>query len=75
MARFRAIAMFWYDFVVGDDWKIAAAVVLGLAATALLSKTTLPSWWVLPTATLALLSLSVWSVARSAHRSDREAKH
>jgi hypothetical protein len=39
MMRFiKGFARFWYDFIVGDDWKIAAAVVavmlVGLAATA-----------------------------------------
>jgi hypothetical protein len=27
---------FWYDFVIGDDWKIAAAVVTVLVVGALL---------------------------------------
>jgi hypothetical protein len=27
----KAFGRFWYDFVIGDDWKIAAAVVLALA--------------------------------------------
>ncbi len=27
----RGFAGFWYDFIVGDDWKIAAAVVAVLA--------------------------------------------
>jgi hypothetical protein len=26
----RAFGRFWWDFVVGDDWKIAAGVVLTL---------------------------------------------
>ena len=30
MKYVRAFGQFWYDFVVGDDWKIAAAVVLAL---------------------------------------------
>ena len=28
----RAFGRFWYDFIVGDDWRIAAGVVLVLAA-------------------------------------------
>jgi drug/metabolite transporter superfamily protein YnfA len=28
----RSFGKFWYDFVIGDDWKIAAAVVLALTA-------------------------------------------
>jgi hypothetical protein len=30
-----AFFRFWYDFIVGDDWKIAAAVVIVLLAGAL----------------------------------------
>jgi hypothetical protein len=26
----KAFGQFWYDFIIGDDWKIAAAVVLAL---------------------------------------------
>ncbi len=32
----RTFLRFWYDFVVGDDWRIAAGVVLVLGAGALL---------------------------------------
>jgi len=28
---------FWYDFIVGDDWTVAAVVVVALALTALLA--------------------------------------
>ena len=27
----KAFGKFWYDFIVGDDWKIAVGVVLALA--------------------------------------------
>jgi hypothetical protein len=27
----KAFGHFWYDFIVGDDWKIAVAVVSALA--------------------------------------------
>jgi hypothetical protein len=27
----KAFGRFWYDFIIGDDWKIAAAVVTALA--------------------------------------------
>ena len=39
MRRFiRGFGQFWYDFLIGDDWKIAAAVVttLTIGAVALL---------------------------------------
>jgi hypothetical protein len=31
MRFLKAFGEFWYDFIVGDDWKIAAGVVLALA--------------------------------------------
>jgi hypothetical protein len=30
MRFLRAFGQFWYDFIIGDDWKIAVAVVSGL---------------------------------------------
>ena len=30
-------ARFWWDFIVGDDWKIAAGVALALAVGAVLA--------------------------------------
>ena len=30
LAFLRGTGRFWYDFIIGDDWKIAAAVVVVL---------------------------------------------
>ncbi|GAA1160925.1 hypothetical protein GCM10009630_69010 [Kribbella jejuensis] len=30
MKFLKSFAQFWYDFIIGDDWKIAVAVVLAL---------------------------------------------
>jgi len=62
LARFFA---FWYDFVVGDDWMIAAGVLLALALTALLVRRGLVAWWLLPVAVLLLLAASLWRATRS----------
>jgi hypothetical protein len=37
-----AFAEFWIDFIVGDDWRIAVAVVVGLAVTAVLARMGVP---------------------------------
>ncbi len=55
---------FWYDFIVGDDWTIAAAVVVALIATNLLVQAQIAAWWLLPIAVLGFLGFSVWRVAR-----------
>ena len=36
MRFLRAVGRFGYDFVIGDDWKIAAAVVTALLAGVIL---------------------------------------
>ena len=50
----RTLARFLWDFVVGDDWRIAAGVGVALAVTAALEW-----WWLLPVAVAGLLALSV----------------
>jgi hypothetical protein len=42
----KGIGRFWYDFVVGDDWKIAAAVATTMAAGAVVAAAASgdPSW-------------------------------
>ncbi|MBI1759145.1 MAG: hypothetical protein HYR62_07960 [Actinobacteria bacterium] len=38
-----AFGRFWYDFVIGDDWKIAAAVVAALTLGAIALAAGLPA--------------------------------
>lgn len=60
MSRLRAFGAFLYEFVIGDDWRIAAGVVVALAVTALAG-----AWWILPAGVAVMLVVSVWSVARA----------
>jgi hypothetical protein len=63
-ARIKAFAAFWYDFVIGDDWLVAAGVVIALAVTYGVSRTSVPAWWLLPLALAVLLPVSLWRGAR-----------
>jgi hypothetical protein len=65
MRRVEGFLRFLWHFVVGDDWRIAAGVVVALGVTALVANTTLAAWWIMPVAVLALLGASVWHAARS----------
>ena len=67
MNRVRAFGRFWYDFVVGDDWRVAIGVVAAFGVTALLADRGVPTWWLLPPLVAALLAASVWRVARASH--------
>ena len=63
-ARVRAFLAFVYDFVIGDDWRIAVGVVAGLAVTYAVSQTSVPSWWVMPALLVILLPASLWRATR-----------
>jgi hypothetical protein len=62
--RIKAFAAFWYDFVIGDDWLVAAGVVIALAVTYGVSRTSVPAWWLLPLALALLLPVSLWRATR-----------
>jgi len=67
MKRLKSIGAFWYDFVVGDDWRVAVVVVAALALTALLVRAAgVNAWWLLPVAAFAALA---WSLRRATSRS------
>jgi uncharacterized membrane protein len=58
--RLRSFGAFWYDFVVGDDWRVAVVVVLALAVTFGVSKTSVAAWWIMPLAVVLILPASLW---------------
>jgi phage shock protein PspC (stress-responsive transcriptional regulator) len=62
--RLRALLAFGYDFVIGDDWRVAAGVAAGLAVTYAVSQADVPAWWVMPALLLALLPASLWRATR-----------
>ena len=59
MTALRRFGKFWWDFVVGDDWRIAVGVVAALGVSAALAGTGVPAWWLLPLAVALLLYVSL----------------
>ena len=55
----RAFVMFWVDFIVGDDWTVAATVALALVGTWCLTRAGFVAWWLLPVAVLAVTAVSL----------------
>jgi hypothetical protein len=64
MNRVRALGRFAWDFVVGDDWRIALGVVAALALAAGLSALGAAAWWVIPLAVAGLLAESLLRATR-----------
>ena len=62
--RLKDFGAFWYDFVIGDDWRVAVVVVVALAATFGLSKTSVAAWWLMPVAVALILPITVWQARR-----------
>jgi hypothetical protein len=56
---------FWYEFIVGDDWTIAAAIVAALIVTNVLVRAHVESWWLLPLIVIVFLAASLWRAVRS----------
>ena len=50
---------FWWDFVVGDDWRAAAGVVIALGATAAVVAVGVNAWWLMPVGVAAVLFISL----------------
>ncbi|MCU1603901.1 MAG: hypothetical protein JWP46_366 [Modestobacter sp.] len=64
----RAFVGFWIDFVVGDDWTVAATVLVALLATWGLTRAGLPVWWLLPAAAAASTAVSLRRATTRARR-------
>ena len=57
-------ARFLYGFVVGDDWTVALAIVLALAATGLLVTEHISAWWLVPFVAIFMTGFSLSRTAR-----------
>ena len=59
MARLKAFGLFWYDFIIGDDWRIAVGVVATVAGVYVAAHHDHDWWWLLPLAVALLLAVSI----------------
>jgi len=64
MRWIKSFVLFWYDFIVGDDWLIAAGVVIALALSMLLVGRGIDAWWLMPVVVVMLLGISLWRETR-----------
>jgi hypothetical protein len=55
----RSFGRFWWNFIVGDDWRVAAGVAVALGLTSVLAHNGVNAWWLLPAAVALLLADSL----------------
>jgi hypothetical protein len=60
MRYLRSFGRFWWNFIVGDDWLVAAGIALALGLTALLTDHGVEAWWLMPPAVVVVLAASLW---------------
>jgi hypothetical protein len=60
----RSFGRFWWNFIVGDDWRVAAGVAGGLGLTSLLTHEGVNAWWLLPASIVLVLTGSLLRVVR-----------
>ena len=64
MRRLKSIGAFWYDFVVGDDWKLAVGAVIAISVVFLSAHRDVNAWWLLPPSVSVLLGVSLLHATR-----------
>jgi hypothetical protein len=64
LAGLAAFGRFWYRFIVGDDWVIAATVLVTLVVIGLLARAGVQAWWLLPVVVIGVLGVSLWRARR-----------
>jgi len=60
----RAFGRFWWNFVVGDDWRVAAGIAASLLVTWAITDAGGNPWWLLPPAIVLVLTASLWRATR-----------
>ena len=54
-----AVPRFLYEFIVGDDWTVAVAVLAGLVVTAVLNANHIVAWWLMPIVAIVTTGISI----------------
>jgi hypothetical protein len=54
-----AAGRFFYAFVVGDDWTVAAAVLLGLLVTRGMVASRMYAWWLVPLLAVVMTAINL----------------
>ena len=65
MKHLATFGRFWYDFIIGDDWRVALGVTAAIALVFVATHQGANLWWLLPVAVGTLLTISVRHATRA----------
>jgi hypothetical protein len=67
MSFLRAFLAFWYDFIIGDDWVVAAGVVVLLVVSGALARANMhtTAWILMPLGVVVVLAISLRRATRA----------
>lgn len=68
------VGRFFYAFVVGDDWTVAAVMLLGLLLTAAMVASRINAWWLVPILAVVMTGISLWRRAGPGWRATHQQK-
>lgn len=60
MRALKGFLRFWYDFIIGDDWTVAAGVIVLLGTTHQVTARGVDVWWLMPLGVVLLLGFSLF---------------
>jgi hypothetical protein len=60
-----AFGRFWYGFIIGDDWTLAATVAVGLVLTAVATGQGIVAWWLVPVLVIIAVGISLRRASRA----------
>jgi hypothetical protein len=56
----EGLGRFLYGFVIGDDWVVAAVMLLALAVTTGMVANRIDAWWLVPPLAVTTTGVSLW---------------
>jgi hypothetical protein len=64
MRYLRSFIRFWWDFIVGDDWLVAAGVAAAVGLTFLFTHEGINAWWLMAVGVAIALAESLRRAVR-----------
>ena len=64
LSAIASFGRFWYRFIVGDDWTIAASILLAVVVTLALHAARIEAWWLMPVVVVVALGVSLYRAHR-----------